>query len=109
MFGDIIEKKPVSVAKAKEILTKVKKKNYEQNLAFEYVNKFAKLNGEKADELFEELNEAGIPRIKPRNIVKLIDIMPRTAEELRAVFAKEDLALSKADTDKVIELLGKYR
>jgi len=109
MFGDVIEKKPVSIAKAKDILNKVKKKNYEQNLAFEYASKFAKVDSKKEEELVEELTQAGIPRIKPRNIIKLLDIMPKTAEELRAVFAKEDLSLSKADTDRVIEILGKYR
>ncbi|MBR9689953.1 MAG: DNA-directed RNA polymerase subunit F [Candidatus Altiarchaeota archaeon] len=110
MFGDIVEKKPISIAEANEILAGIKrKKNYEQNIAFEYSAKFSKMKTDKATKLFDELNHAGIPRIKRRNIIKLIDIMPSTPEELRAVFAKEDLSLSKEDTEKVLEILTKYR
>lgn len=109
MFGDVIEKRPVTVVEAKVILKEVKKKNYEQNMAFEYAAKFAKLTEKKAAKMLEELTQAGIPRIKDRHLVKLIDVMPETPEEVRAVFSKEDITLNKEDTDKILEILAKHR
>ncbi len=109
MFGDIVERRPATVAAAREILSKVKKPNYEQKAAFEYASKFAKLSAEDAGKLAQELAEAEIPRLKERHVVKLIDLMPGTADEIKSIFAKEDLTLSKDDIDKVLEILAKYR
>lgn len=109
MLGDVVKKKPVTIVKAKGILKDINKKNYDQKLAFEYASKFAKLTEKKADKLYEELSEAGIPRIKRRHLVKLVDLMPATPEEMRAVFAKEDLTLNKEDTEKVLEILAGHR
>ncbi len=109
MFGDVIEKKPVTIVKARAILKEIKKKNYAQNMAFEYASKFSKLTEKKAEKLLEELSQAGIPRIKDRHLVKLVDIMPESPEEIRAVFLKEDITLNKEDIDKILEVLAKYR
>lgn len=109
MLGDVVKKERVTIVKAKDILKGVKKKNYDQKLAFEYASKFAKLTPKKAEKLYEELSEAGIPRIKRRHLVKLIDLLPGTPEEMRAVFAKEDLTLNKEDTEKILEILEGYR
>ena len=109
MFGDIVEKKPVTIVEAKMILKELKKKNFEQNAAYEYSAKFSKLTQKKGEKLLEELAQAGIPRIKDRHLAKLVDVMPETAEEVRAVFSKEDIPMNKKDTDKILEVLAKYR
>jgi DNA-directed RNA polymerase subunit F len=109
MFGDLIEKRPVTIVEAKAILKEIKKRNYEQNMAFEYAAKFSKLTEKKAAKLLGELTQAGIPRIKDRHLAKLIDVMPETPEEVRAVFSKEDITLNKEDTDKIMKILVKHR
>lgn len=109
MFGDIEEKRTVTVAEAKEILKEVKRQNYVQKQALEYASKFSKMTTSKAKKLTDELLEAGIPRIKDRHLVKLVDLMPKTHDEMRAIFAKEEIAFTKQDMDKVLEILEKYR
>ena len=109
MFGDIEEKKPVTISEAKEILKEVKRQNYVQKQALEYATKFSKLSVTKSKKLIDELLEAGIPRIKDRHLVKLADLMPHTHDEMRAIFAKEEITLTKQDLDKVLEILKKYR
>ncbi len=109
MFGNVIEKREVSIAKAKEILAKVKNQNYEQKHAFEYASKFAKTSSEDAIKILEELRESGIPRIKNRHLKKIVDLMPKKADEIKVILAKEDLTLSKGDIETILDILAKYR
>jgi len=109
MFGDVIERRPVPIAVVKELLGKVKEKNQEQKITFEYASKFAKLKGKEVEKLVEELKNANIPRIKEKHIVKIVDIMPKTVDELKALFLKEEVTLSKEDLQKILDILAKYR
>lgn len=109
MFGDIIEKRPVSIAKAKKILAEVKEPNYEQKQAMEYASKFAKVPYESVEKIVAELREAGIPRMRDRQLKKMVDIMPKSQDEIKVLMMKEDLTLSKKDIDKILEILGKFR
>ena len=109
MFGEIIEKREVSIAKAREILVKIKKPNYEQKHALEYSSKFAKTSAEDAIKILEELRESGIPRIKNRHLKKIVDLMPKKADEIKVILAKEDLTLSKGDVETILDILSKYR
>ncbi len=109
MFGDVIEKKAVPLSFVKKELAKIKELNYEQKLAKEYVSKFSKLNWGDTQKLMKELETADIPRLKEKNIIKLIDIMPETADELKALMVKETITLSKDNIQKILEILAKYR
>jgi len=109
MFGDVIERKPVPIALVKELLAKVKEKNHEQKITFEYASKFAKVSKEDAEKIREELKEAGIPRLKEKHIIKIVDIMPKTVDEIKALFAKEEITISKEDMQKILDILAKYR
>ena len=109
MFGDVIEKKAVSLSFVKKELAKIKEPNYEQKLTKEYVNKFSKLNWGDTQNLIKDMEAADVPRFKEKNIIKLIDIMPETADELKALMAKETITLSKENIQKLLEILNKYR
>ena len=109
MFGDVVEKKTVTLSFVKKEISKIKEPNYEQKLTKEYVNKFSKLNWGDTQKLIKDLEEAEIPRLKEKNIVKLIDIMPENLDEIKALMAKETITLSKENIQKILELLKKYR
>jgi len=109
MFGEAIERKPVPIALVKFLLGKLKEKNHEQKVTFEYASKFAKLSWEDAQKLIEELKSANIGRLKEKHIVKIVDIMPKTQDELKALLLKEEVALGKEDIQKIFEILAKYR
>ncbi len=109
MFGDVVERKPVSIAFVKGVLEKIEEKNHEQKITFEYVSKFARISPEDAEKLAQELREANVPRMKERHIVKIVDILPKNLDELKAIFAKDELSLSKDDSQKILDILAKYR
>ena len=106
------EGKPVPMAAAKAVLQKREKAgelHYEQKLALDYVRKFAPLSDKDAEKILEEFDALKIPRWKPRFGVKIVDLMPQTEEEVKAIFSKESISLKKEEITKVLEVLLKYR
>ncbi|HDR53294.1 MAG TPA: hypothetical protein ENN60_01290 [archaeon] len=109
MFGDVLDKQPVTLSFAKKELAKLKNRNYEQKLAKEYVDKFSTQNWGDTQKAIKEIQKADIPRLKDHNIMKLLDLMPLNADEVKAIMAKETVTLSKENIQKILEILAKYR
>lgn len=103
------ETKPVNMAEAKEIMTAREKEGdlgYEQKLAVEHLKKFTKLKSAEAKELAEELS--AVLRMNPETLAQIINIMPKNADELRMVFAREKFSLKEEETNKILEIIKKY-
>lgn len=106
----VTSEKPVPLAKVLEILEKQKKRGeleYGQRLTYDYAQKFARLDPEKAEELVKELLKLG--RLREHQAVALADMMPETNEDVELIFAKERPRLEEEDIRKILELIGKYR
>lgn len=70
--------------------------------AREHAAAFSKLSPKVASRLVEELMNANISE---EYAVKLVDILPKTAEEVRAIFQKENV--DEAKLSAVLEILKK--
>lgn len=106
----ITDEKPVPLAKVLEILEKQKKRGeleYGQRLAYDYSQKFAGLDAEKAEELVGELLK--LEKLKRHQAVALVDLMPETADDVELIFMKERTRLEEEDIKKILELIKKYR
>ena len=106
----ISNEKSVSLAEVLEILEKQKKKGeleYGQRLAYDYAQKFAKLEPKKVKELTEELLKLG--NIREHQAVMLVDLLPETEEDVQLIFAKERTRLGEEDIKKLLALIKKYR
>lgn len=89
-----IRKEPIPAAKVKEILEEFQEKyelSYEQNLTLDHVTKFNKLSLEDTEELIGKLEEI----VKKKHAVRIADLMPKDLSDLRLLFAKERLPISK--------------
>jgi DNA-directed RNA polymerase subunit F len=105
----IIEKKVVPMAIAKEIMLKREKKGeltYEQKIALEHLRKFTKLSKEKAENLMKEISS--FVRLSDEILVQIVDIMPKTRDELRLITAMEKFSLREDEMDKILEIVKKY-
>ena len=69
------------------------------------MNKFAKLDVEKAQELVKELQEI----IKKTQAIKIADLMPVDLADLRLMFAKERGSHKKEELEQILEIVNKYR
>ena len=102
--------KPVSLAEVKNILTKVSKDRkemlYEQKIALEHAQKFAKLSVKKTEDLIKELQKLDF--ISESHAYKIADILPMSEDDIKAIFAKERVTINENDAKKILEIINKY-
>ncbi len=104
-----LSSEPITAAESLDILKKRKKEGelgYEQEITIDVLKKTVKLALKDSKKLKEELE--GLVFLKPWMIAKIVDIVPATEEEVRAVFDKYRTGLKKQEFQKIAEIASKY-
>ncbi len=108
----VIKEIPVSLAEMRQKIEEIKKRDKELNFRAkktdEYLNLASKQKFQKAEELKKDLQKLGIERLKPTLIVKLMDILPKDMDSLRAIFSNESLSLKEDDYSKILNVVKEY-
>ncbi|MFH1055338.1 MAG: RNA polymerase Rpb4 family protein [Candidatus Altiarchaeota archaeon] len=113
---NVLEEKPVALTDVSAILKEKDKDytergtelTYEQKRAFEHAQKFSKVSVKDAQEMSAKLAELGITLSDDR-IVKIIDLMPKSVDDIRAIFAKERFKYSEEEIKKITDVVDQYR
>jgi DNA-directed RNA polymerase subunit F len=106
---EIKDEKFVSWPEAKKILEKKAKEKelgYEQKNALEHLRKFSKLNDKAINDMMDEFRK--IEKLKERNIISIINMMPKDADEIRLLFANEIVTVSDDDKKKILSIVKKF-
>ncbi|MCK4476087.1 MAG: hypothetical protein KAU16_05105 [Methanophagales archaeon] len=118
---EIINETTLTLTEAKEILKaqreggqgKEKKEGtgeeemrYERRKASEHTTKFAKLGAKESRALINELLE--LEKTKEEIAVRIADLMPKSKNEVRAIYAKERFTLTEANIEKILDCVAKY-
>lgn len=102
--------KPVSLSEVKNILKKISKEReemlYEQKIALEHAQAFAKLPVKKTQEMIKELNQ--LEFLQETHAYKIADIIPKTVDDVKTIFAKERLSLGENEIKKILSIVSKY-
>jgi DNA-directed RNA polymerase subunit F len=77
--------------------------SYEHGCALDYLQKFSKLNKKDAESMLAQLLNLGLTE---KMAVKIIDILPENAEELKVVFYRSDLPENAED---VLDVICKFK
>ncbi len=93
---------PLSMAEAIEY---VKDENETEIIGF--IKKFNKLKAKDARELRKEIESLGIIKIRPEYAVKIVDLLPETAEEINKILA--EVSLDEDETKKILDTIKKYK
>jgi len=105
-----IEPEPIPLAEVKQILKKVSKEReemiYEQRIALEHAQKFAKLSVKKTNDLIKELD--GLDSVERNHAIKIADLLPQTEDDVKTIFAKERITLREDETKKILEIVKKH-
>jgi len=102
---DIIKKEIITLPQVKEILEIVKPDEMDQiqRWTFDYVGKFAKTDSRKAQKMVKQLIEQC--ELKEEEAVEVINVMPKSLEELRAfTFGWKKLILTD-NLEKILSIL----
>jgi DNA-directed RNA polymerase subunit F len=106
-----VEEKPLSMLDAHSILEQLQKRDIElnhlSNKVKDYLALFMTLTSTQKEELYKKLKALEISRLKEEHMVKIIDFLPRTAGELKAVLQAYPLSLSKKDQESILEVVQK--
>lgn len=104
----IVEKKTIPVSVAKNLLEKIETPNQFQLRSLEYVKKFSKVEGGKAQELMDRLIQEF--EIERSDAVAVTNCMPTSIEELRAFFysGRKRLILT-SQLQGMVKILDEYR
>lgn len=105
----IIKIKPLTIPEVKAILETLGEENIDQfqRRTLDYAAKISYLDLENARKLFEELKAEGI--LEEEEIVQVINIMPKTIEELRAILAGGRKVIETSTLEKILSVLDKNR
>ncbi len=98
----------VTAAEARESLEKrnVEKLTYEQKICLDFLKKHFQMPAEKARELMKELQ--GIGRIDGRQASIIVNLMPKTKEDIKLIFSKERTTLSDEEINQVLDAVKRH-
>ncbi|MBP2132871.1 DNA-directed RNA polymerase subunit F [Methanomicrobium sp. W14] len=80
-----------------------KEMSYELRRSIEHANHLSKTSAEKSRALVESL--LALEKIKPDIAFRIATVMPKSRDELRAIYAKERFTLSGEELDEILDLV----
>ncbi|MBW2998488.1 hypothetical protein KY321_03020 [Candidatus Woesearchaeota archaeon] len=112
MKPKIIEEKPMSMIEVKSELETIKKRdeelNFRANKTEEYFNSFMTLSAKQGKELKEKLTNLEIPRLKEQHIIKIIDTLPTSEDDLKMILQGYTITINKDNAEKIIKVVSEY-
>jgi DNA-directed RNA polymerase subunit F len=81
---------------------------YEQKLALDHADHFAKLAPERASELAKKLQALG-GRMNEYYAYRIADLLPTHADDVRAIFARERSGPDNEEIEKVLATVREYQ
>jgi len=105
----VLKVRPTGMAEAKKIMLshgKKKELSYEQKLALDHLNKFTKMSASDAKKFLGELSQ--VLRMSDETMVKILDLAPKTPDELRMIFTREKFSLKDKEIKKILEIVKEY-
>jgi DNA-directed RNA polymerase subunit F len=116
MIMDVMEERPISVPEVTAIL-KQKEEDYvaaggellyEQKRALEHGLKFSTITIKDAQELTGKIAALELNLTADR-IVKIVDLMPKSVDDIRAIFAKERFKYTEEEIKRITDVVDQYR
>ena len=108
----VLEERPINLAELKATLDNIEKRDtklgFRSTKTKEYLKKFSKLEEKKADELMQKIKALDIPRIKDRQIIKIIDLLPTELDEIRMIFSNETTSISPENMQQILNVVKEY-
>ena len=99
------------MATVKDLLSKIRERDTELNFRAqkteEYLQQCPALDAEKAANLFKAMEALNLPRIKPENLVKFVDLLPQSPEEVKLLLQGSPLTIAKENVQKIVDTVKK--
>lgn len=80
--------------------------SYELRKSIDHADSLSKCSVETAKSLLVDLSS--MEKMKPEIAYRIVNIMPQSRDEIRAIYAKERFTLLPEDLDQILDTLHKY-
>lgn len=80
--------------------------SYELRKSIDHADSLSKCSVETAKSLLGDL--VSMEKTKPEIACRIVNIMPQSRDEIRAIYAKERFTLLPEDLDQILDTLHKY-
>ena len=80
--------------------------SYELRKSIDHADTLGKCSVDTAKALYEEL--VVLEKITPTIAARIVNIMPASREEVRAIYAKERFVLVTEDVNQILDIIRKY-
>ncbi|MGM5480515.1 MAG: hypothetical protein ACQESC_03580 [Nanobdellota archaeon] len=108
----VIEKKPLSIAEVKTIISSVQKRDGELSFRAgktkEHVDLVSALPKTKSKQLAKAISDLEIPRLKDHQILKIVDLHPQNEEQLHVFLSGFNITVSKENLKKIMSVVSDY-
>lgn len=108
----LLEEKALSLAELKDKLQHIKEKekelNFRANKTEEYLNSITVLSTKEARELSKKIADLNVPRLKPEHIVKILDLLPRSANDCKLILQNSGLTITAENLKKITDLIKEH-
>ena len=98
----VISEEMMSLPELREVLIM----SYELRKSIDHADSLGKCDPVTAKALVDELN--GLEKIRPEIAYRIVNIMPESRDELRAIYAKERYTLLPEDLDQILDILRQH-
>ena len=110
MATEIISEKPLGMGDLKKELEKIKKRDKELNFRAarteEYLQHFTILKN--LEELSKKIEALKVPRLKEQHIIKIMDILPETVDELKVILQGYTITVNNENLKKIVDTVNKF-
>lgn len=111
---ELLEEERITLSELKEELLKLEAKrreeglelSYEMRRSIEHATKLAKISPERSRELVAAL--LALEKMKPDIAYRIANILPKTRDELRAIYAKERFTLTGEELDTILKIVAAH-
>lgn len=89
-----------------ETETSARTMSYELRKSIDHADSLGKCDPATANVIVDELN--GLEKMRPEIAYRIVNIMPESRDELRAIYAKERYTLLPEDLDQILDILRQH-
>lgn len=101
---EIIKETPISMAEVSAEVEKIKKRDKELSFRTQrtedYLNQFANRDSSK---LAESLRKLNIGRLKEEHLKKIVDLLPRSVDDLKIILQGYTLTITKDNMKQIVD------
>lgn len=100
----ILKNEPLSMSESKGY---IKNSEVENTPVLGFVDKFTKLKAKDAIEMHQRIKSIGLIQIGESHIVKIIDLLPDSPEELSKILLH--ISINEDDAKKILDIVSEFK